>query len=232
MGKAKNLFLLLIALSFFILPASKLILAQEAPSSVFEMDDKSETIILKNGDAKVKETISMSASAFISFRQRYPILSTFTRLFKPMNMPVQIENLEIKVDEAKNQVLIDYLMKGVSVNKGDHWEIDIFPSSPDQKVSLASQNENVLVLSLVGQATQGVRIMTTVTVILPSRAQEIKFNDEAKRIDYSLPSRGLAKNPFLLIGAGVFAALGLLSYFALDRGRVKKILEDGSESKV
>lgn len=215
MGKKKVLFIFSLAISLGILILPKPILAAEQPVAVLEMDDKSETIVLENGDAKVREVINMSTSAFIKFKQRYPLLSTFTRLFKPANMPVQIEDLKVNTDEAKNQIIVEYIMKGVSVNKGDHWEIDTLSSDPSQKVSLVAQNDNVLVFSLIGQATQEVKIVTTVTAKLPSAAQKIVFDSGANRIKYELPGSLTGDHPLFLILGLIFLGLGIFSFFLL-----------------
>lgn len=185
------------------------------PPSVFEMDDKSDTEILENGDAKVREVLTMSATAFASFRQKYPVLSTFTRIFKPANIPVQIENLDVKLDEAKNQIVAEYTMKGIAVNKGDYWEIDYFAAQEMQKVNLEAQNGNILVFNIAGEVSQGIREVTTIILKLPAKAREIKFDSDAKKVTYKFSGRTAKGDLLFLILAGAFFIVGLLSFFFL-----------------
>jgi len=194
-----------------------LALAQLQPVSVSEMDDKSETTILENGDAKVKEVISMSTSAYVSFKQRYPVLSMFTRIFKPANMPTQIENLNLSLDEGKNQIIADYTMKGAAVNQGDHWEIEATSAETGEKIDLVSQNNNVLVFSMVGSSDAEIRMITTVTLKLPKQAKNINFDKEASKVTYKMSSTILGEKMIFLVLGAVFMLLGIMSYVFLGR---------------
>ncbi len=211
-----KLFLIIFAAAFFIFSAN-LALAQLQPVSVSEMDDKSETTILENGDAKVKEVISMSTSAYVSFKQRYPVLSMFTRIFKPANMPTQIENLNLSLDEGKNQIIADYTMKGAAVNQGDHWEIEATSAETGEKIDLVSQNNNVLVFSMVGSSDAEIRMITTVTLKLPKQAKNINFDKEASKVTYKMSSTILGEKMIFLVLGAVFMLLGIMSYVFLGR---------------
>ena len=192
-------------------------LSQIQPISVSEMDDKSDTTILKNGDAKVKEVITMSASAYVSFKQKYPVLSMFTRIFKSNNMPTQIENLNLSLDEGKNQIIADYTMKGAAVNQGDHWEIEATSAETGEKIDLVSQNGNVLVFSMVGSSDAGMRMITTVTLKLPKLAKEIVFDKEANKVTYKMSSIIFGERSALLILGVIFTLLGAVSYVFFGR---------------
>ncbi len=183
--------------------------------SIFEVEDKSDAVVQDNGDAKVKDVITMSASAFADFRQRFPVLSTFIRTFKPANLPSQMENVDIKLDEGKNQIIAGYILKGVSVNRGDHWEIDYFAAEGVDKVNLSAQNKNVLVFNITGQVTQEMREVTTITVKLPDKAKEIKFDSDTKKITYKLSEKMATGNFTFFLLAIVFLFVGVLSLFLL-----------------
>ena len=198
-----------ISLLFFSLPSASAV----EQISVSEVEDKSDTTILANGDAEVKEVATMSATAFANFRQKYPVLSTFIRVFKPDNMPSQMEDVDIKLDEGKNQVIMEYTLKGVAVNRGDYWEINYFITEGVNKVSLSAQNKNILVFNVAGQITQEMREMTTITVKLPDKASEVNFNSDSKKITYKLPGKMITGNITFLILAVVFFVVGFLSFF-------------------
>lgn len=214
MRKISILFLLFVCAALPIFYYSKPAVAVEQ-ISIFEVEDKSDTTVLANGDAKVKEVVTMSASAFANFRQRFPVLSTFIRTFKPANLPSQMENVDIKLDEGKNQITAEYILKGVSVNRGDYWEIDYFATEGVGKVNLSAQNKNVLVFNITGQVTQGMREVTTITIKLPDKAKEIKFDSDAKKITYKFLGGAARKNSMLPVLAGVFLVVGVLSFFLL-----------------
>jgi hypothetical protein len=216
-----------IKIAFFIFSAaiflftSSAALAQIQPSSVLEMNDKSESAVLKNGDVKVKEVISMSASSYISFKQRYPVLSMFTRIFEPANMPTQIEDLNLNLDEGKNQVVAEYVMKGAAVNYGDHWEIDVSKAA-GEKVSLASQNGNTLVFSSMGESEEGTKVTTTTAAVFPKEAKDIYFDENANKVTYKLSKNIFEKkNIFLVLGI-VFLILSLGIYFLSKILRMRK----------
>lgn len=197
--------------------------AQIQSVNVMEIHDRSESIILKNGDAQIKEVISMSASAYVSFKQRYPVLSMFTRIFKPTNMPTQIENLNFKLDEGNNQFTADYIMRGVAVNKGDYWEIKSSAAESGGKITLASQNDNVLVFSSSGSSEIGIKMITTLTLRLPRQARDIKFDEPAAKITYKMPAFSGRNIQFLILGI-LFFLLAIASYVCLAKNKetVKK----------
>jgi len=196
------------------------VFSQTQPLSVYEMDDKSETIVLRNGDAKVKEVITMSASAYVSFKQKYPVLSMFTRIFKPANMPTQIENLDLKLDEGKNQIIAEYLMKGAAVNQGDHWEIKSSASETGEKIDLVSQKGNVLVFTMIGQSDPSTKMVTTVNLTLPGGARDIVFDKEAQIVTYKMFSILSARNTIFVILGIVFTLLGVANYIFLKRKKL------------
>ncbi len=226
MKEIKILFLLSLCISLFVFIAPVPVSAQLQPASVLEMTDQTEISILKNGDAEIKETLSMSPSAFINFKQRFPVFSTFTRLFKPANTPLQIENLEINVDEAKNQINAEYIMKGVSINNGDYWATQALSPDPKQKPNLVSQNGNILVFSSVTETALGIKLTSTTTIKLPEGAKNINFDAETNAIGYALAGQGTGGNSVFLTLALIFMALAVFSYFFLKEKKEEKSIPE------
>jgi len=204
--------ILVIAVLFTALILFASVYAQTQPPTIYEMEDKSTMVVLENGNAQVEEVISLSAAAFRVFKQRFPMLSMYARLFKPTNMPIQIENLNIDVDEANNKITATYTIKGASVNKGDYWEVTVAPE--DQKVTLSAQSGNSLVFTFIGQVTQEFRQIVTVTVNLPTDAENIKFDVDTNKTSYELPQKKatmIGGNPMFLAVAAICLALAALN---------------------
>ncbi len=183
--KKKNCLIIIIVLLTLI--NMQTVFAQVETPVVYEMDDKATYTILENGDAQVKEIISLSASGFIEFKKQYPMLSMLTRLFKPKNMPIQIENLKIDVDEANNKIIATYIIKGASVNKKNYWELIV--AGEGEKVTLSAQIGNMLVFTFTGPVGTGFRIIITSTVMLPSDAKNIIFDESTNKIRYEMPQK-------------------------------------------
>jgi hypothetical protein len=188
--------------------------AQVEPPVVYEMDNKVTFSVLENGDAQVKEVISLSAAGFIEFRKQYPMLSMLARLFKPKNIPLQIENLKIDIDETNNKITATYIIKGASINKRDYWELIV--ASEGEKVTLSAQTGNTLVFTFTGPVGVGFRIITTSTVILPLDAKNIKFDETTNKIRYELPQKAapmiFTSNIIFLVIAGIAIILAIVNY--------------------
>ncbi|MHA1711103.1 MAG: hypothetical protein ACTSUS_03405 [Candidatus Freyarchaeota archaeon] len=208
-----------IAVLFAALILIQLVSAQTQPPAIHEMEDKSTMVVLENGDAQVEEVITLSAAAYSVFKQRFPMLNMYARLFKPTNIPIQIENLNIDVDEANHKITVTYTIKGASVNKGDHWEMTVAPE--DQKVTLSAQSGSSLVFTFVGQVTQQFRQIVTVTTNLPTDAENIRFDADTNKISYELPQKKAATtiggNPVFLAAAAICLALAALNQFLAKR---------------
>jgi hypothetical protein len=189
--------------------------AQVEPPVIIEMDNKVTFTVMDNGDAQVKEVISMSAAAFANFRQQYPTLSMLARLFKSQRLDAELVDLKIEVDEVNNRVTATYVIKGVAVNKKDYWEIRA--ASEKYKITLSAQTENTLILTSVMQATSEIRMITTSTVMLPKEAKNIKFRSETNTIRYEytpmtpVPSLQLTGNPMLLAAGGILVILAAVN---------------------
>ena len=164
MGKKKTLTIVITSLLLTVILSATPILSQVEPPVVYDIEDKVTINILENGDAKVTEVISMSAIAFAMFRKEYPQLSMLTRLFKPRNMPIQIENLDIKVDEANNKLTATYVIKGAAVNRGKYWEV-LLAAARGEKVTLSAQTEKSLVFTATSYVTGEIREISTLSLI-------------------------------------------------------------------
>jgi hypothetical protein len=186
--------------------------AQVQPIAVLEIEDKATNNIAENGDAYVEEVISMSATAFASFRQQYPMLSMLTRLFKSKRTDVEITNLNIQVDEANNRIIAKYIIKGAAVYKKDYWEMKI--ASEKQKVTLSAQTGNILVFTYAGMVTTDTRMIITSTINLPKEATNIKFMSDTNTLRYeytpaTASGLSMAGNPMFLVLGVVLAIFAI-----------------------
>jgi len=185
----------------------------------YKMTDKSNVTILLNGDAQVTEVITMSATAFASFKQNYPQLSMFSRIFKPANSPMQIENLNISIDEFNNKIIASYLVVGQAVNKGDFWEIVVAQEGAD--VTLSAQSGRTVVFTFVGMSTTQTREIITSTITLPEGAYNIQFQESTNKLRYSLPAQASPAGVMVII-AIILIILGVLNYFFIFDRFLKK----------
>lgn len=184
----------------FLLLIAPIVFAEVQPISVNEMNDKATYTVLDNGDVKVEEIITLSASSYQNFKNKYPTISMFARLFKPKNIPIQIENLNINMDEMNNKINATYLIKGWAVNKGEYWEI--IGEKEGEKLTLSAQTGNTLVFTVVSQSGD-FKQTTTSTVVFPSDAKNIKFESSTNKITYELPYKGGIGN-LIFLGLAVF----------------------------
>ena len=125
MKKYLPIFIIVSVLLITISINTLVISAQVEPPATIEMEDKVTCNVLHNGDAQVKEVISMSAAAFANFRQRYPMLNMLARLFKSQRLNAELSDLKIEVDEVNNRVTATYIIKGAAINRKDYWEIRV-----------------------------------------------------------------------------------------------------------
>lgn len=195
------------------LMVSSEVTAQVQPPTIIEVNDKSSVTIFANGDAQAKEEISMSASAFASFKAYYNPLSMLTRELKSQRLDMELTNVNINLDEANNKVTVTYIIKGAAVNKKDYWELKV--ARENEKVTLSSQTGNVLVFTYVGAVTSDVRWIITTTTTLPQEAKNINFISETNTIRYEYsPTLGgpqLSGNLLFLIAGGILILLGLVT---------------------
>lgn len=206
------------ALIAFALIVPVKVAAQVQPPVVLEINDKSSMTILPNGNAQVKEEISMSLAAFTKFKAYYNPLGMLTRELKSHRMDLELTNVSISVDEANNRVIVTYTALGAAVNKKDYWELKV--ASEKEKVTLSAQTGNVLVFTFVKAVTSDIRWIMTVTVTLPQEAKNIRFIGETNTLRYeytpqtfqeeSRPSRNLL---FLASGV-VFIAIGAVIFIS------------------
>jgi len=211
--RTKNLSLLTI-LILLATSLSTITYAQVEPPSFYELDDKVTVNILENGDASVTEIISMSALAFTAFKGEYPQLSMLVRLFKPRNIPIQIENLDIRIDEANNKLIATYIIKGAAVNKKTHWEIRSV-AAEGEKVTLSAQTERSLVFTSTGYITSEIKEIITTTINFPSEAKNIQFQEDENKITYELPQPtpqiGIGGNIIFLIAGLALIAIAVIN---------------------
>ncbi|MFH1240152.1 MAG: hypothetical protein V1672_02950 [Candidatus Diapherotrites archaeon] len=191
---------LLLSVSLILLSSSVFALETENPVSL-EMNEKSTINILSNGDARVNEQISFTTSAFNLFKQQYPNLNTYARIFKPENQPIQIEDLDVDVDEFNNEIIASYTVKGVAVNNGDSlWGVAVAPVG--QKVTLSAETAESLVFTYTDFAAGYNKIITT-TINAPIGAYNLAFNKESNVMSYQLDyfeDTGLGNFYFLIFG--------------------------------
>jgi len=201
--------------------------AQIQPPTVFQIDGVATIDVLDNGIADVKEEIKFSAQAFMAFKQVYNPISTFVRELRPRTSPTQIENLSINLDEANNKLELKYTLLGAAVYKGNGlWELEI--AEPGEKLTLSTQHGNTLVFTRVYAAGEEYRIMETLTVNLPAKAENIRYDEDEGKISYKLDVNAGASNNNMLY-AGI--ALILIGGVVITVPNVKKMKEHGSSGE-
>ncbi len=185
--------------------------ATAEPLSVTEIDEKITYTVLQNGDMKAEGISIFSAHAFQQFKEKFPILSMFIRLFKPANVSVQIENIDLKVDDLNNKITATFIRKGAATNKGEYWEIGV--ADEDEKVTLSAQTANSLIFTSVFQDANS-KVTTVSTVIFPPEAKNIKFDATTNKITYELPyDAGIRSWIFLGLGIVLLAGAGVNQFY-------------------
>ncbi len=185
--------------------------ATAEPLSVTEIDEKITYTVLQNGDMKAESILIFSAHAFQQFKEKFPILSMFIRLFKPANVSVQIENIDLKVDDLNNKITATFIRKGAATNKGEYWEIGV--ADEDEKVTLSAQTANSLIFTSVFQDANS-KVTTVSTVIFPPEAKNIKFDATTNKITYELPyDAGIRSWIFLGLGIVLLAGAGVNQFY-------------------
>jgi len=196
--------------------------AQVQPPTVFEIEGVTTLNVLDNGIAYVREEIKFSAQAYIAFKRVYNPISTFVRELRPRAAPEQIENLSISLDEANNKLTATYTLLGAAVYKGNGlWELAI--AKPGEKLTLTTQHGNTLVFTHVYGAGEDYKIMETLTVNLPAKAENIRYDTDEGKISYKLNvdiNTGMFNNSNMLY-AGI--ALMLIGGVVMTVPNVKKI---------
>ncbi len=180
---ARNIFLAALAALLLAAALAAAASAQIQPPTVYEVNGVGTYRVLPNGDIEVKEVISFSTSAFVSFKQRFSPLSTLVRELSPRSMPVEIRGLHVELDEANNRLVATYRLRGAAVYRGDGvWEIRV--ASPGEKLTATTVEDDRIVLVRVYGVGPDLRVMETMTYLLPSGAREPSYSPETGTIRY------------------------------------------------
>ncbi len=194
-----------------------LAVAQIEPPVELEVKGSTKIVIDETGTASVDEEIKFSASAFNQFRQMYNPLSTFVRDMAPRNMPIQIEELQVNLDEANNKLTASYKILGMATYiGGDKWVIKL---GDPKDLTLSAQNGNTFVFTNTYAAGTGVRIMETVTVVLPQGAENPSYQEDEGTITYYLPLETPAGGQVKYLGLGLAAAGAAIIGISLVQSR-------------
>ncbi len=189
---SRSILAVALLLSFTVLVLAAPVHAQIQPPIVYEMTGVATYKVKANGDIEVTEVIKFSTSAFMAFKSRFNPLSTFARELSPHNIPVEIKNLQIDVDDANNKVTIRYLLRGAAVYKGNKiWEIQA--AAPGEKLTLTTSEHNRLVLVRTYGVGPDFRIMETLTYMLPDGAGDVHYDEASGKITYVLEPSVSAK---------------------------------------
>jgi len=188
--------------------------AQMQPPTIFEIEGMMTVNVSDNGIAYVREEIKFSAQAFVVFKQVYNPISTFVRELRPRATPEQIENLSINLDEVNNKLTMTYTLLGAAVYKGNGlWELEIAEPGkrPNEKLTLTTQHGNTLVFTHVYGAGENYKIMETLTVNLPTKAENIKYDEDEGKISYKLNvSTGTSNGNMLYAGIALMIIGGVI----------------------
>lgn len=179
MSRLVHVFAALLLLALLAAPAAR---GQVSPIS-FEITGNAVYKVLPNGDIKVREELRFSASAFEAFRKVYSPLSTLVRELSPRSAPVEIRNLSISLDEARNMLTATYVLKGGAVYRGgDVWEIRV--GEPGEKLTVTTLEPGRAVLVRIYGAAEGFRIVETMTYLLPSGAGKPVYDEDSGVLSY------------------------------------------------
>jgi len=190
--------------------------AQMQPPVVTEVEGVTTINVLDNGVAYVREEVKFSAQAYIAFKQAYNPISTFVRELRPRTSPTQIENLSINLDEANNKLTATYTLLGAAVYKGNGlWELEIAEPGKTltEKLTLTTQHGNTLVFTHVYGAGASYKIIETLTVNLPAKAENIKYDEDEGKITYKLNvnvGTGTFNNNMLYAGIALILIGGVI----------------------
>lgn len=204
---------------FFLLAVfwAQLVFAAAQPMSVTEIDEKITYTVLENGDMQAVDTLTLSAAAYQQFKENYPTLSTFARLFKPANTPMQMENMDIKLDDMANKITATYLVKGAAINKGEYWEME----GGEKKVTLSAQTPNSLIFTSMSQSGD-TKLTTTSTINFPANVQDLKFDTSTNNITYKVTYIQMSSLWGWILGGGLFIfSFGFLILAALNHFLLK-----------
>lgn len=178
--------------------------AQIEPPVQYEIKGSTKIVVNETGIALVGEEIKFSAVAFKQFRQMYNPLSTFVREITPRNMPQQIEDLKIDLDEANNRLTATYKVLGMAEYLGGgKWVLRL--GDPKQ-LTLSTQNGNTFVFTNTYAAGAGVKIIETITVELPEAAKNPAYLEDEGAITYQLPLDTGGQVSLRYLGMGLAAA--------------------------
>ncbi|MCE4601986.1 MAG: hypothetical protein F7C08_00115 [Desulfurococcales archaeon] len=191
--------------------------AQIEPPVQLEVKGNTKIVINEVGTASVEEEIKFSASAFNQFRQMYNPLSTFVRDLAPRNMPIQIEELQVNLDEANNKLTATYKILGMAKYMGgDKWVVKL---GDPKDITLSTQNDNTFVFTNTFAAGAGIKLMETVTVVLPPGAENPTYQEDEGTIIYYLPLEGQDGEQIKYLGLGLAAAGAAIIVISLVQSR-------------
>ena len=201
----------LLAAAALLLAAAILAEAQQPlqPQVQTTIDGSIEAYIEPSGVARVKAVYSMSASAYAKFKQAYNPISTFIRQFNWGSTPTQLEDVEVKADDANNRVTMSYRQLGAAVYLGgSRWKVEVGGDEPGTpKPKLVATKGNTLILTKVYAASAGLYITETLTLHLPKGAKNIQYKPEEAAVYYTYPLPGERSGaPLRLAGAAIAAA--------------------------
>ncbi|WP_324734785.1 hypothetical protein VFC49_06060 [Thermococcus sp. SY098] len=182
-----------------------LAVAQEIKIVEYKIDGTMKITVDEVGNAKVTEVWKFTPNLYLQMKQAYPTTYMLKREFENKRSDTEYRNMKIEWDDSNNQIKATYVMLGAAVNKGSYWELKL----GEGDLTLSTQTGNTVVLTAVQPLFGGQgRLVETITVVLPEKAKNIRFENNVIR--YELPYKESGKNPVFLALAGI-SIVGLVA---------------------
>lgn len=166
--------------------------------------------IQPNGDVKAVRTFTVPAMLYTGWKANNAHMKEM-RGFNPAVSTVKVDDLDYKWDDVKRTLTLTMTVRGLCVNKGDHWEAAMAPGVQFSNID-QSQKKAYFHAAIVGEQ---VTVNGQDVVSFPPAATDIASAD-AQTLRFKLPdpaagaSGGSATTWWVLFGACLAVGAGLL----------------------
>lgn len=163
--------------------------------------------IQPNGDIKAVRTFTIPAMMYTNWKASNLHMREM-RNFHPSVSTVKVDDLDYKWDDVKRTLTLTMTVRGLAVNKGDHWEALMAPGVEFSNID-AGQKKAYFMASMAGAQTT---VVGQDIVTFPSVASDIRSSD-ARTLCYKMPaeaSSGGGAIWWILFGISLAGGLALL----------------------
>lgn len=167
--------------------------------------------IQANGDVKVTRTFTVPAMMYASWKQNNMHMKEM-RNFHPAVSTVKVDDLDFKWDDVKRTLTLTMVVRGLIVNKGDYWEVEMSSGLQFSNIDI-TQKKAYYHATLV---SPDVTVTGQDIVVFPDKASDIQ-NIGSSALRYKLAEQtlsvgrgGMAVLWWALFGATLIAGLVLI----------------------